>query len=82
MTAEAGWLSAKRIRWRQMSGREKMFALVNLLVDTLLFLFLLGMVWIGAARDPYAYVFWVPFLMFVLFMRFKQAGQRWTVRST
>ena len=81
MTDKAGWISAKRIRWRQMSLREKVFALLNLPVDTLLLLFLLGMIWIGTTSDPFAYVFWIPFLMFVLFMRFKQAAHRWAVKT-
>ena len=62
--------------------REKLFAVINLLVDVLLTLFLLGMIWVGATRDPYAYVFWVPFLLFVLVMRLRQARQRWAVRPS
>ena len=60
-----------------MSGKAKLFAVLNLMIDALLILFLLGMIWVAARRDPYAYVFWVPFLLFVVVMRARQAGTRW-----
>jgi len=67
-------------RWQQMTTKERFFVFLNFVVDALLFLFLLGMIYVAIFRDPMASVFWVPFLLVVSYFRFKQAKRRWAVR--
>lgn len=71
------WVASKRYQWRKMSPNEKASAILNLLLDAALWVFFVLMVIVAATRNSNAYVFWVPFLLFVGFKRYQQAGHRW-----
>ena len=73
------WLKLKLTKFGTMPTAWQLYALLNMLLDAFLLAFLLGMVWVGATKDPNAFVIWVPLLAFVCWFRFKQAGRRWSL---
>ena len=79
MQGAYGWLKMKLIRWSTRSPEQQFRAVANALVDTILFTFLLGVVWVGINRDVFAFAFWVPFLGVACYFRAKQAMRRWAL---
>ncbi|MGD9714762.1 MAG: hypothetical protein AB7V46_22280 [Thermomicrobiales bacterium] len=80
MSPYGAWHDRLLKRWDQMTLKENIFAVINFVVDALMFLLLLLFIYTAVAIDPMSFVFWVPFLLAVNYFRFRQAQRRWAVR--
>lgn len=78
MKTIAGWVAARHARWETMSPAEQFGAALNALLDLALAAFLAGMVYIGVTGTPGAFYIWVPFLGFMLYIRYRRAVRRWS----
>jgi hypothetical protein len=64
-------------RWKVMSFKERLFAILHALFDLMWIAMLVAMLRGGLRGDLDVFVFWVPFLAVVIYFRFKQARERW-----
>lgn len=60
-----------------MKRGEQMSAIFHLSIDIAIFIFFVAEIIVGLTQDFNAFYFWVPFLAVILWIRFKQARQRW-----
>lgn len=72
-----GPLIMVRARYDAMTPAEQYSALRNLGVDLALLVFFGAMVLVGLTSNFNAFYFWVPLLCFFVWIRFKQARERW-----
>lgn len=63
--------------WKSEKSHKTLSIVGNAIIDLGLLAFLGGQIWIGLTSTPEAFYFWVPFLVIVLFFRFRQTKARW-----
>lgn len=65
-----------RSRYDAMPSSQQFWVLFNLFVDVIIAVFLCMMIYQGIESDINAFYFWVPFLSFVLWKRYKMTLER------
>jgi len=74
-----GGIILLRGRYDAMTPGEQTSAMFQAGIDLMILVFFFAAVYTGVTRDINAFYFWVPVFAFALWVRFKQARQRWNL---
>ena len=71
------WLALLRTNFELMTAPTQFSVVFNGVIDLFLLSYILFLFLFGITEDISQFYFWIPFLVFVLFVRFKQTKERW-----